>query len=58
MIFAEHEQVIIAGLSVRTTNENNQAAIDIPALWQRFIGGNYPDLIPRKKRQHHLLLVY
>ena len=48
MIFTENEEVIIAGLSIRTTNENNQAAIDIPALWQRFIGGNYPDLIPGK----------
>lgn len=26
----------IIGISVRTTNENGQAAIDIPALWNRF----------------------
>lgn len=27
----------IMGISVRTSNENGQAATDIPALWQRFI---------------------
>lgn len=27
----------IIGISVRTTNENDQAAKDIPALWKRFI---------------------
>lgn len=48
MIFTENEEIIIAGLSVRTTNENNQAAIDIPALWQQFMSGNYLDIIPHK----------
>jgi predicted transcriptional regulator YdeE len=30
------ETFYIIGLSVRTSNENNQAATDIPALWERF----------------------
>lgn len=32
----QNEKVIIAGLALRTTNENGQSAKDIPALWQRF----------------------
>lgn len=28
----------IVGISVRTTNENQQAIKDIPVLWQRFMG--------------------
>lgn len=31
------ETFYIIGLSVRTSNENNQAATDIPALWERFM---------------------
>lgn len=48
MFFKENETVIIAGISVRTTNENNQSAIDIPALWSRFMAGDYQDKIPDK----------
>lgn len=48
MIFKENETVIIAGLSVRTTNQNNQSSTDIPALWNRFMAGNYGDLITGK----------
>lgn len=31
------ETFYIIGLSVRTSNENGQAATDIPALWERFM---------------------
>ncbi len=38
----------IIGISVRTTNENNQVAIDIPALWERFMVEGIIDKIPNK----------
>ena len=38
----------IIGISIRTTNEKNQAATDIGELWQRFIAGNVIDSIPNK----------
>ncbi len=38
----------IIGISVRTTNENNQAAKDIPALWEKFMSQNLLDNIPDK----------
>lgn len=38
----------IVGLSVRTTNENGQAATDIPALWSRFFAEGIPSKITDK----------
>ncbi len=38
----------IIGISVQTTNENNQAAKDIPTLWNRFITEGILDKIPNK----------
>ncbi|MGG6230527.1 GyrI-like domain-containing protein [Tenacibaculum sp. SDUM215027] len=38
----------VVGVSVRTTNENQQAAKDIPALWQRFMSENITEQIPNK----------
>ncbi|MGJ7033023.1 GyrI-like domain-containing protein [Niabella hirudinis] len=38
----------VIGISVRTTNENNQAAIDIPALWERFMTTGIAQQIPNK----------
>lgn len=38
----------IIGISVRTTNENGQAAIDIPALWNRFFTEGIPAKIAAK----------
>lgn len=38
----------IIGLSVRTSNQNNQAAQDIPALWEQFIKENVMLNIPNK----------
>jgi predicted transcriptional regulator YdeE len=41
----------VIGLAVRTTNENMQAAIDIPQLWQKFMGENAMAEIPNKLDQ-------
>lgn len=38
----------IIGISVRTTNENGQMAIDIPALWNRFLQEGIAEKIPDK----------
>lgn len=38
----------VIGISVRTTNENNQAATDIGNLWGRFMNDNVLDAIPNK----------
>jgi predicted transcriptional regulator YdeE len=38
----------IIGISVQTTNANNQAAMDIPALWQKFMGENIASKISNK----------
>ena len=42
------DSFMVIGISTRTTNENNQAATDIPALWQRFIGEQTMGKIPNK----------
>lgn len=36
------------GIGLRTTNENNQAAEEIGALWQRFLGEQVLSNIPNK----------
>ena len=38
----------IIGLSIRTTNENQQAMQDIPALWAKFFAENTLAKIPNK----------
>lgn len=38
----------VIGISVRTTNENNQAGQDIPALWNKFIAEGIAEQIPNK----------
>ena len=38
----------VIGISVRTTNENGQAAKEIPELWQRFMSENLISKIPNK----------
>lgn len=42
------EPFSVIGISVRTTNENNQAAKDIAYLWDRFVKEKIPDAIPNK----------
>ncbi|AFM04163.1 hypothetical protein Fleli_1764 [Bernardetia litoralis DSM 6794] len=38
----------VVGISIRTTNKNQQAAKDIPALWERFISESITEKIPNK----------
>ncbi|MBP6532354.1 MAG: effector binding domain-containing protein [Bacteroidia bacterium] len=38
----------VIGISVRTSNENGQAAKDIPELWNKFISENMAENIPNK----------
>ena len=38
----------VIGISVRTTNENNQAATDIVDLWARFMNDKVMEAIPNK----------
>lgn len=42
------EAFFIIGISVRTTNENQQAAKDIPALWGKFMSESILEQIPNK----------
>jgi predicted transcriptional regulator YdeE len=42
------EEFFIIGLSIRTTNENEQSATDIPALWNKFMAENTIENIPNK----------
>lgn len=42
-----HEFYVI-GITVRTSNENGQSAIEIPKLWETFINENIIDQIPNK----------
>ncbi|MBX3254491.1 MAG: effector binding domain-containing protein [Chitinophagaceae bacterium] len=44
----QNEKVLIAGLAIRTTNENGQSATDIPALWQRFFAEDIMNKLPGK----------
>jgi len=39
---------MLIGISVRTTNEDNQAAKDIADLWAKFMSENISDKIPNK----------
>lgn len=38
----------VIGIEVRTTNENEQAAKDIPVLWEKFMKENVVNNIPNK----------
>ncbi|OCA79858.1 transcriptional regulator [Chryseobacterium contaminans] len=38
----------VIGIAVRTTNENEQAAKDIPVLWEKFMQENVLENIPNK----------
>jgi predicted transcriptional regulator YdeE len=39
----------VIGISIKTTNANGQAAVDIANLWQKFYSENFLDKIPNKK---------
>lgn len=42
------EPFYIVGISVKTTNQNNQALKDISALWAKFLSQEIATLIPNK----------
>jgi predicted transcriptional regulator YdeE len=42
------QSFFIIGISVQTTNANNQAATDISGLWQKFMSENVAHNIPNK----------
>lgn len=44
----QNETVLIAGLAIRTTNENGQSATDIPALWQQFFAERIMNKLPER----------
>jgi len=48
MSHQKFESFSVIGIAVRTTNENNQAGVDINALWTRFMSENIMDQIPNK----------
>ncbi len=48
MVTTSVEPFFIMGISIRTTNEHQQAAKDIPALWQQFWNEDILSKIPDK----------
>lgn len=42
------QKLDIIGISVRTSNQNGEAARNIPALWGKFMNENLADKIPNK----------
>jgi len=46
------EKLRVIGIEVRTTNENQQSAKDIPLLWQRFFEENISTLIEHKQNDN------
>ncbi len=42
------EKFYVIGIAIRTTNENEQSATDIPKLWQTFFAENNIAKIPNK----------
>ena len=47
----------IIGVSIRTTNENEQSGKDIPALWDKFISEGIAEKIPNKIN-HSIYSIY
>lgn len=48
MISQTIQKFHVIGISIRTTNENNQAAQDIPELWNKFMTESVIEKIPNK----------
>ncbi len=42
------EPFYVVGITVRTSNQDGQAARDIPALWERWMANNLAEQIPGK----------
>jgi len=47
-IISQPEKIIV-GIAIRTTNQNDLAAKDIPKLWERFYQEKILEAIPNKK---------
>jgi len=47
----------VIGIAVRTTNENQQAAQDIPVLWNKFMTEGIIDQVPNKA-DHAIYCIY
>ncbi|MBD3231637.1 AraC family transcriptional regulator [Candidatus Dependentiae bacterium] len=45
---ATKNEIKVMGVELKTTNQNNQAAIQIPQFWQKFYTQNIKDQIPNK----------
>lgn len=48
----------LVGLSIRTTNQNGQAAEDIGALWGKIMSSNVLARIPHQSKQETISLYY
>ncbi|MGB1294375.1 MAG: GyrI-like domain-containing protein [Flavobacteriales bacterium] len=46
------------GIPLRTSNENGQAAQDIPAIWHKFISENLQSKIPNKINENEITAIY
>ncbi len=42
------DEFIIAGIAIKTTNENGQSQTDIPKLWEKFFTENILNQIPNR----------
>ncbi|MES2518202.1 MAG: GyrI-like domain-containing protein [Bacteroidota bacterium] len=47
----------VIGIAVRTTNENGQSGVEVPALWQKFMSEGILEKIPNKI-DHSLYCIY
>ena len=43
------DEMLVIGIALRTTNENNQAAEEMPKAWDRFYSSNTLERIPNRK---------
>ena len=51
------EEIKVIGVELKTTNQNNQAAIQIPQFWQKFYAQNIKDQIPNNPSPRWLRII-
>lgn len=49
---------IIMGLKTTTTNENNQAVQDLGAIWEKFFGEKYNEILAKYSQTNKVYAVY
>lgn len=49
---------IITGIKTTTTNENNQAMIDLGNIWEKFFSENYPEFLGKFAENNKIYAVY